>query len=581
MKTLHILLCSILFVTLSVVSRPSEAGERVAVVIGVSDYAEIVDLDNAVPDARLIAGSLEAVGFDVRYLAEPSVDAVEDLVDTLETMGPEATFLFYFAGHGVQIMGENFLLLQDARVSGDTVHGAFPLSHLMKRLATSRATSVVVLDACRTNPLDLDSSALDWFLDQFPDVYQSYAVDDTQQRQLAMRSPDGGARGLSRVDFNPPNTLLAYSTRAGAVSFDGVSGQNGPFAKALAQSIGTADVELVQMFRDVRDRVVAETDGLQEPFVYGSLSGSDIYLNPQQCPCDGPVRAPEILACQKEAAPLSPEFPLGRNVEAINPDTAIPACDAALAVDPGNPLLHFWMGRAQMAARDDERARDYLLVAAQNGIGPAMHNMAILYNGGRGLNFEPSRAQLWFEQAEERNILSSRSNLAWFFETGRGGVTNFERAFELYAINAEAGEAFSQRKLAHFYREGLGGERSIPAALHWFHQAAMNGDLNAMYEIAVTLTQLDFDGNIQDITAWLVFACGSGNADALEFLKTVAARESGDPLRLELVRLLSAGDVSYGANMSGEALMTLLHERVNSVWYADLRRMLSRRQYGI
>ena len=107
------------------------AAERIAVVIGVSDYSNIVDLDNAVPDARLIAGSLEEVGFDVRFLAEPSVEAVEGLVNSLDHMGPDATFVFYFAGHGVQIMGENFLLLQDAAVSNETVHGAFPLSHLM------------------------------------------------------------------------------------------------------------------------------------------------------------------------------------------------------------------------------------------------------------------------------------------------------------------------------------------------------------------------------------------------------------------------------------------------------------------
>ncbi len=559
--------------------RQAGAANKVAVVIGVSDYAEIIDLDNAVPDARLIAGALDDVGFDVRFLAEPSVEEVEALVDGLEDMGPDATFVFYFAGHGVQIMGENFLLLQDARVSGETVEGAFPLSHLMTRLAQSEATSVVVLDACRTNPLDLDSTALDWFLNQFPDVYQSYAIDDTQQRALAMRSPEGAPRGLSRVDFNPPNTLLAYSTRAGAVSFDGIAGENGPFARALAQAIGTADVELVQMFRDVRDEVVAETDGLQEPFVYGSLSGSDIYLNPQQCPCEGPAQAPEILACQKEAAPLSPTNPLGRNVEAINPDTAIPACDAALAVDPGNPLLHFWMGRAQMAARDDERARDYMIVAAQNGIGPAMHNMAILYNGGRGLNFEPSRALHWFEQAETRNILVSRSNLAWFYETGRGGVTDFGRAFELYAINAEAGEAFSQRKLAHFYREGLSGERSVQTALKWFHAAAMNGDLNAMYELAVTLSQLDLAANVRDVTAWLVYAYGSGNAEARAFLEEVAARQPTDGLRAELVSLLAQGQ--YGAEIAPEALVALLHERVTSVWFADLRRTLAQKQYGL
>ena len=547
------------------------AAGKYALVIGVSGYDHMPELPNANRDAALISASLESVGFDVTTMLDPTLDDLNNQQIGGDHLDDGSIFLLYFAGHGVQVLGENFLLFSDAKVDTNALAGFMPLSSILTRLGRTKANTIIVLDSCRNNPLDSSGVPALHFLDKFPAAYASYAEDTGQTARIASRAI-GESAGMSRVDSQPPNVLLSYATRAGAISFDGEENTNSPFAAALAEAITTPDIEVTRMFRHVRDKVLAKTEGLQEPFIYGALGGKDVYLHPVDCPCQADPIPKEFFQCQQQAAPSSNDFPQGRNVSGINPEIAIPVCQAALDKAPTNAVLQFWTGRAYTAAREDEKARDHYLVAAQGGIGLAMHNLALLYDGGRNLDFNAKRAQYWFEKAEAKDVIISRSQLAWYFEKGRAGEVDINRAFQLYKKNAEWGETFSQRKLGFLYRLGLGTEISRPDSEYWFRNAAIDGDQMSMYELGNMLTQDDarHDAGI----GWLIMGMASGSEDAQKTLNDIAFRPEGDRLRASLIARLQTGNTSLVPSDDAGAIMNTLRDLTNSAWLAGVRQEL-------
>lgn len=549
----------------------ANAAGKYALVVGVSDYISLPDLTNATRDAELISESLVEAGFEVQTLFDPTLDDFNAQKIGGDDLDEDSILLIYFAGHGVQVLGENFLLLADAKADQVTLDGFLPLSSILTRLGKTPANTIIILDSCRNNPLDASGIPSVTFLDHFPKAYASYAESAAPSSDSTSRAVGEGA-GMSRVDAQPSNVLLSYATRAGSVSFDGAENTNSPFAEALAKAILTPDIEVTRMFRQVRDVVVASTDGLQEPFVYGALGGKDVYLNPVDCPCTAEPIPQEFFQCQIEAAPVSPDFPQGHNVSGINPESAIPACQAALSKAPDSGPLQFWTGRAYMSAREDEKARDHYLVAAQAGIGGAMHNLALLYDGGRALDFNSSRALYWFAKAEDKGVVMSRSQLAWYLEKGRAGRVDIDRAFELYKTNAELGETFSQRKLGFLYRLGLGTEISQTKSIEWFRKASLDGDNVSMYQLGLTLSRND--ARMSEGLGWLIMGYANGAEDARQLLISISGRETSDPLRAALISRLQSGEATLSANADADTVLTALKSLSNSGWLAGLRKEL-------
>lgn len=240
--------------------EPGSAAERLALVVGNQDYSTLPDLPNAAADARLVAGRLERVGFAVTLATELDRAGLARALDGFLTAarGKEAA-LVYFAGHGVQVDGVNWLLPTSARIESreDLDREALALDRLLDRLREAGPEiGIVVLDACRDNPLGT----------------------------LAGSAPMGASRslrpsrGLARTGA-PTGLFIAYATAPGQVAFDGPPGGNGPFARALAALIEQPGLEISILFRRVREQVMAMTAGLQQPWTEESLT-RELYLVP-------------------------------------------------------------------------------------------------------------------------------------------------------------------------------------------------------------------------------------------------------------------------------------------------------------
>lgn len=237
---------------LVIAATAAAAEDRVALVVGNSAYSAVTSLDNPVNDAALVAAALEKVGFRVTLLRDAALNDLKRAIAAfgrdLRTGGPETVGLFYFAGHGVQSFGANYLLPVDANPTdaADLDLVALEATSVLRQMASARnRTNIVILDACRNNPFEV--------------------------------IPELGDNGLAEMKA-PTGTFLAYATAPGAVALDGTGG-NSPFTEALAEVLPVEGLPIEQVFREVRIRVIEETGGAQTPWDTSSLT-QEFVFNP-------------------------------------------------------------------------------------------------------------------------------------------------------------------------------------------------------------------------------------------------------------------------------------------------------------
>jgi hypothetical protein len=226
---------------------PSE--RRVALVMGNSSY-ETAPLPNPARDAQLMADALRARGFEVIELIDGSQRdmrlAIVDFGDLLEGGG---VGLFFYAGHGMQVGGENFLIPVDAQISREAHVAAegISINQVLARMdGAKNPLNIVILDACRNNPF-----------------------------ARAFRS---AASGLAQM-LAPNGTYIAYATAPGDVANDGDVADNSPFTRAVVEAISKPGLSIEETFKEVRRSVQQETNGDQVPWTSSSLTG-DFFFRP-------------------------------------------------------------------------------------------------------------------------------------------------------------------------------------------------------------------------------------------------------------------------------------------------------------
>jgi len=265
----------------------ARAEEKIALVIGNSEYRKVPRLPNPVNDAADMAASLQRLGFTVKHLANLDFNdfrkALIDFGNAAKTVDKAAIF---FAGHGVEIDGKNWLIPVDAEIKSELeiYAEAINLETLIDISVMPKLIGLVVLDACRNDPFAATNLAAGRSLSRAKNV--STDRDGARKGAASVRvepnaaPPANGSaelpnRGLAPVEVND-NVLVAFAAAAGTTAQDGV-GRNSPYSGSLLRHVETPGLEINYLFRNVHDDVVKETK-YQQPAVYGTLSKEEIYL---------------------------------------------------------------------------------------------------------------------------------------------------------------------------------------------------------------------------------------------------------------------------------------------------------------
>src|SRR5712691_11041818 len=239
------------------VCQPAFAEKRVALVLGNSAYQNVARLPNPVNDGTVIAATLKNAGFDVVDSRHdlPAAETRRALRDFADRARDADIAVVYYAGHGIEVDGANYLIPVDAKLERDTdvYDEALSLERVLVAIEPARKLRLVILDACRDNPFAR-----------------------TMKRTVASRAI---GQGLAKVEPTNPNVLIAYSAKAGSTAADG-DGTNSPFTSALSHHLTKPGLDVRRAFGFVRDDVLKNTGNRQEPFVYGSLGGDDVPLVP-------------------------------------------------------------------------------------------------------------------------------------------------------------------------------------------------------------------------------------------------------------------------------------------------------------
>jgi Caspase domain len=266
---------AVFIVSIWSLTQPAFAEKRVALVIGNGSYEKVPELPNPPRDAADIGRALERLNFKVTQIRNATAHemrkAVVDFGRAAE--GAEMAVVFY-AGHGMEVAGENWLIPTSAelRSDADIESEAVSLRSVSLQVSKARQLGLVILDACRNNPFAAK-----------------------MKRALGTRAV---ARGLAPTEPSD-NVLIAYAARDGTTASDG-DGRNSPFTTALLRHIETPGLEISFLFRRVRDDVMTATKREQQPFVYGSLSKEEIYLRAPAVTAPARLSADPVVAAPAE-----------------------------------------------------------------------------------------------------------------------------------------------------------------------------------------------------------------------------------------------------------------------------------------
>jgi hypothetical protein len=254
---------------------PASAESRVALVIGNSAYKTVTALPNPANDARVMSAMLRAAGFEVVDAPDLSQAdmrrALRDFAANVALKGPDTVALVYFAGHGLQIEGENYLVPVDAKIEreADVAIEAVRLADVMAALAsTPSRTRIVILDSCRNNPFSSISKTT--------------------------------GRGLAIVDA-PTGSIVSYATAPGMEALDG-AGDNSPFTAALVDVAKEPNLPIEQALKRIRLNVHNATEGRQTPWESSSLTSDFAFFgSPSATVASGAATLPKAFGAAASA----------------------------------------------------------------------------------------------------------------------------------------------------------------------------------------------------------------------------------------------------------------------------------------
>jgi TPR repeat protein len=529
---------------------PATAAVRVALVIGNSDYKHTRVLPNPRHDAEAIAALLRQIGFaagDIILKTDLDYRALREAVRAFAAKAAGAdTALVYYAGHGIEVGGENYLVPVDAKLARDRdlEYEAVTLASVLDAVGEARRLKLVILDACRDNPL-------------------------AHKMDLRAGIARQVSRGLER--FEPKgDVLVAYAARAGTVALDG-SGKHSPYAEALLKHMPTPGIDVFRLFGRVSEAVLDATGRQQEPWLYGRPGGEAVALVPKATPelvlpplppppgvrpsADGLEAAVRIC---RDVAGIASLSVLGAMADQYKGSTAGPCIAARIEeltraeaqakaeaekkaqaerkieaekraeaqrknaeaekkltvvappkrTDPplAAPLMTPGARPASAPATEcDHLAATPGYVTGVRGVMsslldatravPACREAVAKHPGearlqawlGRSLAKAESwsEARLWYEKAAERGHPVALNNLGNMYSQGKVVPQDYAKARSLFEKAADAGEPIAMGNLGLLFRDGRGVPQDYATARVWLEKAAEKGVPGAMSALGV------------------------------------------------------------------------------------------------
>lgn len=503
--------------------RPAEAlaETRIALVIGNAGYGAN-KLANPAHDAGLMAETLRAVEFQVTLLVDADQAAMKKAILDFgrQLRASDSVGLFYYAGHGVQVDGENFLIPVGADIKAleEVALNGVNLTELLKTMerAASRL-NIAILDACRDNPFAANTRS--------------------------------GIRGLAPVTA-PSGTLIAYATAPGQVAFDGDSGHS-PYTAALAEAIPIAGAPLEDVFRRARRKVLEVTANKQTPWEHSSLTGEFFFkpkgaepeatARPGARPETADGRLAEVTDWERIKSTNDPallrqhlaRYPGGLFNELVtwrlaqveaNPSPWAPivtgANPEALHNDPAGLYergLRIESERKGSAALAE--AADLYRQAAELGLPAAMFSLGRAHDKALGLERDIAEAAKWYRKAADLGHPGAMASLGTMYEFGEGVTVSLAEALRLYQGAADKGDANGMTSLAFLHAEGKGTPRDPAQARRWYGQAAERGQTRAMFNLALMMMRGDGGkADLVEAVRLLQLASEKGHAGAMREL---------------------------------------------------------------
>lgn len=478
-------------------SLPVNAENRVALVVGNNAYENVPRLEKAVNDAKAVSSSLQAIGFQVQLATDLSRrDFIRQLSAFMDRVKAGDLALLYYAGHGIEVRGVNYILPtdippvvpgQEGLLTGEAV----PTEKIITDLQARGARAMVfVLDACRDNPFKTGATrslggarglaqgtppegvfvlysagvgqlALDRMSDNDPDpnsVFTRIFLKEIQKKNTPLvavaKTTQVAVRDLSQTVSHAQ--VPAY--------YDQIIGQLYLAGESAAPAKGGQDMPAADT-KSSRPPVVASLPSQSQPTaraVFSNRAFND-YLKQQSQLVRTDLANPSAIANCDRLASYGSDVPDSRapRVEQskIRVKEAVPACVAAILQEPATPRLRAQLGRAllQSPSKSDNVAGvDILLDLAKDGYPAAMWRIGISYYGGRVIKQDLRAAVFWFRQAADKGFGTAMSDLAYAYENGEGVAKDsveaarwFERAaanghprgMRNYALVLDLGEA--------------------------------------------------------------------------------------------------------------------------------------------
>jgi len=569
---------SALLGVLLLIGSNAHAQNRWALIVGNANYASqgVASLENTLNDARTMTASLSAMGFAIYSIEDATLDDIEATMEIIrQEQSDSALGLFFYAGHGVQQEGTNYLLPTDIVPNSRSflVDQAITVDDIIQDLATVGSEKlVVILDACRNSPFGAD---------------QAFGVG------LALSSA-------------PDNTIISYSTAPGAVALDG-TGANSPFTAALATTLEGPRQDFRDVLRLVRAKVRRATGGDQTPWFIDNtteeiwlepnppiqlaedlrqaLTGNidlatvtwntintsadqndfqlfvDLFPEDQLAPVatrqlqlleqsalseirqlDIPLIDPNqtvpnglstiVTQCDILATPEHDPFALVESVphDLVNTRAALRACIQALRDDPGNARLIGLLARVLILDERYDEGNFYLQLAADRGYSPAFGGLAEAYRVGRGVEVNYETAAAFVRQGAMSGNSVLRVAMAEYYKQGWGVPQSYAEARRWLEIAAMNGRFNAYTALGDIYRRGQGVEVDYPKALKNYLIAATNGETDGMNNVGMAYLRGEgVEPNTEQAIFWLTRASGAGNPYAAFHLGRMFRKGWGVP----------------------------------------------------